>query len=129
MPEERTQLNERIESFLSHPDAGMLKGDRRMGTELLLDTLADSIIEKGNNVIRIKKHDGLMEYISSNIVSKKKNFILLYVDIGLDETNLIIERYPEAPLFKAKELCHQVPVCYKESISDDRGNFVCTVSR
>jgi len=129
MQQDRSQLSERMESFLSNPDAGMLRGDRRMGTEPLLDMLADRISADGSNVIKVKKEEGMFDHISSKIISGKENFILIYVDIGVEETNSMVKMYPDVQIYKAKELCHQVPVCYRESLSDSKGNFVCSMSR
>jgi len=59
-------MTDRIDSFLSNPNAGALTGERRMSTESLLDLLADRIAEDGAaNVIRIKEKNDALERIRS----------------------------------------------------------------
>ena len=129
MQQDRSQFIDRMESFLSNPDAGMLRGDRRMGTELLLDMLADRVSADGSNVIKVKNAEGIFDHVSSKIISGEVNYILIYIDIGVEETNTLVKMFPDVQIYKAKELCHQVPVCYRETLSDNKGSFVCSVSR
>ena len=120
---------DRIDSFLSHPDARTLRGERRMGAQLLLDMLADRIsLDDSANIIRIKEvnEKNLIAYIRSNIVSGKNNFILLYADT--DAAN-IIAAFPDTRVFRAKEICHQVPVCFKEPILDNIGKLNCSIPK
>jgi pyocin large subunit-like protein len=120
MRKDRCPIGGRIDSFVSNPDAGTLTGERRMGTERLLDMLADLLAEDDSaNVIRIMKKNGVLDTVRSEIRPEKKNHILLYVDIDLKETDLIITEFPDAQIYRAKELCHQVPVCFKESASSN----------
>jgi len=115
MRNDRCLLADRIDSFISRPDAGMLRGERRMGTECLLDMLADRIAEDEHaNVIRVKRTDDVLS-IASKIVPGKNDHILIYIaDAGVFDT--IVKNFPEACVYGAKELCHQVPVCFRESI-------------
>ncbi|MCL2333561.1 hypothetical protein [Candidatus Methanoplasma termitum] len=116
----------RIDSFLSRSDAKTLRGDRRMGTGALLDMIADRIsIDDSVNIIRVtEEHEkNSLNYIHSMITMKKNNFILLYVDI--DAAN-IIAAFPDAKVLKAKEICHQVPVCFKEPVLNSFGGLSCS---
>jgi hypothetical protein len=106
---------DRIDSFLSNPDAGILRGERRMGPEPLLDILADRIAEDDSaNVIYVKEKNNLLEKIRSETVPGKKNHIILYADFDTAESDLITRTFPDAEVYRAKELCHQVPVCFRE---------------
>jgi len=42
--------------------------------------------------------------------------------MDLEESDLIISAFPDAQIYKAKELCHQVPVCFKEPLSHHIGS-------
>lgn len=109
----------RIDSFLSNPNAGVLTGERRMGTEQLLDLLADRIAEDSSaNIVRIKEKNGLLDRIRSEIIPGKKNHIILYADVDAPESDLVVGAFPYAEVYRAKELCHQVPVCFRESSSE-----------
>ena len=116
MRKERCNISERIDSFVSRTDAGMLTGERRMGTECLLDMLADRLAgDEHTNVIRVKGKDDVPS-VRSKIVTDKNNHILLYfADPGVSE--MILQEFPEACVYGAKELCHQVPVCFREPVS------------
>ena len=122
MSQQKHLIAERIESFLRNPDGGTLTGERRMSTESLLDMLADRISEDGSaNVICIKEKEGFLTQVRSKIAAEKKNHILLYADVDPAESALVKELYPKAQLYRAKELCHQVPVCFKEPAADNGG--------
>jgi len=113
--------NDRIDPFVSNPDAGVITGARRMGTVSLLDTVADRIAESdSDNVIRIKEKDDVLDRIRSETVTDKKNHIFLYVDIDPAETDIIAAEFPDAQVYRSKELCHQVPACFKENVRADR---------
>jgi hypothetical protein len=128
MKDTHPQIIDRIDSFLSHRDAKTLRGDRRMGTELLLDMLAERIsLDDSANIIRIKEEnkENSMDHIHLQIVAGKDNYILLYADI--DAAN-ILAVFPDVKIFKAKEICHQVPVCFKEPILDSMGGLNCSMN-
>jgi len=116
MHNDRCRLADRIDSFVSRPDAGMLRGERRMGTERLLDMLADRIAEdECANVILVKAADDVQD-IASKIVPGKMDHILLYTtDVKAFDT--VLREFPGACVYGAKELCHQVPVCFRGSVS------------
>ena len=124
MRNDRRNIADRIDSFVSRLDAGMLTGERRMGTERLLDMLADRMAEDVYaNVILVKKMDDVHD-IASKIVLDKINHILLYItNSTVSET--ILWKFPNAFVYVAKELCHQVPVCFRESISAIKHNDSC----
>jgi hypothetical protein len=114
MRDRRCSIMEKIDSFISHPDAGMLTGERRMGTEHLLDLLADRIAEDDSaNVILVKEMIDIPG-ISSKTVPGKIDHILIYFDTeGTFDT--IVQRFSDACVYGAKELCHQLPVCFRGS--------------
>jgi len=104
----------RVDSFISSPDASTLTGERRMGVECLLDLLAKRITEtSGNNVIRITEVHGAAGRVRELIDPERENHIILYVDICDKEYEAITASFPRATVYRAKELCHQVPVCFK----------------
>jgi hypothetical protein len=88
-----------------------------MGPEQLLDELAEYIsYDNSANIIRIKEKKNILDHIRSEIVAGKKNHVLLYVEIKVAESDLILTAFPDVPVYRAKELCHQLPVCFKESL-------------
>ena len=116
MKDEVCPLSDKIGSFITDPNAGIVAGKRRMGTENLLDTVADQISEDPNaNVIRVTDEDDAFGYVGSRIVAGKKNHVLLYVEIPIIESDRIIAAFPGVQIYRVKELCHQVPACFKES--------------
>ncbi|MDR0778431.1 MAG: hypothetical protein LBE48_03215 [Methanomassiliicoccaceae archaeon] len=111
-------MSVRIDSFLSDPNAGTLTGERRMGPEKLLDMLADRLADDDSvNIIRIMDHRNVHNFISSGIRAGKTDHILIYVDLSTEATNDILASFPDAHVYKAKELCHQVPVCFRETVT------------
>jgi len=91
-----------------------------MGTESLLDLLAERIADDSTaNVVRVKDKNNLLEHIRSSMIAEKQNHILLYIEVGMEEFDLITKMFPSAHIYGAKELCHQVPVCFKEYISEN----------
>jgi len=130
MQQDQLSLTDRIDSFLSRPDAGMLKGERRMGTGPLLDMLAERIsLDESARVICVIERENALDHIGSQIKAGKKNHILLYVDVELAVTDQISEMFPDAQIYRVKELCHQVPVCFKESSSFLEKDLGCCVPR
>ena len=120
MRSDRCIIEERADSFLSNPNAGVFAGRRRMGTESLLDLLAERIADDSTaNVVRVKDKNNLLEHIRSSMIAEKQNHILLYIEVGMEEFDLITKMFPSAHIYGAKELCHQVPVCFKEYISEN----------
>jgi len=118
MKEEICPLSDKIGSFITNPDAGIVAGKRRMGTEALLDAVADRISEDPEaNVIRVTDENDAAGYIGSRIAAGKKNHVLLYVEIPLNDSDRIAAEFPGAQIYRVKELCHQVPACFKESSS------------
>jgi len=116
MKDEICPLSDKIGSFIVNPDAGIVAGKRRMGTEALLDTVADRISgDPDANVIRVKDENDAMEYVRSAFDAGKKNHVLLYVEIPIKESDGIIAEFPGVQIYRVKELCHQVPACFKES--------------
>ncbi|MCL2890923.1 MAG: hypothetical protein FWF40_03415 [Methanomassiliicoccaceae archaeon] len=112
----------RIDSFVSRPDAGMLRGERRMGTERLLDMLADRIAEdECANVIRVKEVNEIQD-IASKIVPCKIDHILLYTS-DAEAFDAVLREFPNACVYGAKELCHQVPVCFRGSPMTGHGDL------
>jgi hypothetical protein len=116
MPD-RDQMTARIDSFLSNRDAGTLTGERRMSPEKLLDMLAGRIMmDDTANIIRIRSKDDLSELLISGRRVTDRDHVLIYIDLSMDETAHIMTAFPDAHIYRAKELCHQVPVCYREFI-------------
>ena len=123
MQQDQYTVTDRADSFLSNPNAGMFAGKRRMGTGPLLDLLADRLAyDSTANVIRVKERNNMLDYIGSSMMPEKSNHILLYVEVDVSESDLIARTFPLAHIYRAKELCHQVPVCFKEHVSDDDYN-------
>jgi hypothetical protein len=115
MPREE-HMTAKIDSFLSNPDAGTLTGERRMGPENLLDLLADHIMKDDSaNIIRITDAKNVSEFIGSKRIAGKTDHILIYIDLSPDVTKDIITLFPDTHIYKAKELCHQLPVCFRET--------------
>ncbi|MCL2296539.1 MAG: hypothetical protein FWC29_05640 [Methanomassiliicoccaceae archaeon] len=111
---------DRIDSFLSNPGARVLRGERRMGPESLLDVLAERIAEDHSaNVIYVKEKNNFLESIRSDMAPGKVNHIILYADLDLAESDLIIKTFPDAKVYRAGEICHQVPICFREPVPDD----------
>ena len=86
-----------------------------MGTECLLDLLADRISNKsGTNIVRITDRRDVTDR-SHPIDPDVEYHVLLYVDIDDDEYDIIAGIFSHATIYRAKELCHQVPMCFKGS--------------
>ena len=87
-----------------------------MGTERLLDMLAGRIAEdEYANVILVKDVNDIPD-IASEIVPGKMNHILLYTE-DIKAFDTVLREFPDACVYGAKELCHQVPVCFRGSVS------------
>jgi hypothetical protein len=113
-----TLIAERIDSFISNPNEGTLTGERRMGTGPLLDLVAERILTEDPmiNVIRVTEGDRI-EYIRSRIDADRKNCILLYGDVDTVSLDEIVDEFQDAQVYRAQEICHQVPLCVRESRS------------
>ena len=120
MQQDQSTITDRVDAFLSNPNAGMFAGKRRMGTGPLLDLLAERMAyDSTANVIRIEERNNMFEYIRSRIMPEKNNHILLYVEVDMSESDAIARTFPQAHIYRVRELCHQVPVCFREHVSDD----------
>ena len=87
--------------------------------ECLLDLLAERITKtSGDNVIQITDVNGAADRVRELIDPERENHVILYADIGENEYDLIAG-LPCVTTYRAKELCHQVPVCFKGSLSRD----------
>ena len=113
-------VTRRVDSFISSPDAKTLTGGRRMGTGRLLDMLATHISEKDGsaNIIRVKDVSGeeMICRIRSEIDTDNENHILLYNPVTVTELDSVVASFPDAHVYRAQELCHQVPACVRESL-------------
>jgi len=88
-----------------------------MSTGSLLDLLAGRIARDDSaNVIRVTEKEGMLDRIRSRMVPEENNHILIYVDLDGNESELVVAMFPDAHIYLAKELCHQVPVCYRASV-------------
>ncbi|MDR2866623.1 MAG: hypothetical protein LBV13_04400 [Methanomassiliicoccaceae archaeon] len=106
---------DRIDSFISNPHAGTLTGERRMGAERLLDMLADRLAEDDSrNVIRITENNDIIGLIRSKMRYDKEGHVIIYFDLDADETDVLLRTFPDTQIYRAKEICHQVPVCFRE---------------
>ncbi|MCL1984444.1 MAG: hypothetical protein FWG58_03480 [Methanomassiliicoccaceae archaeon] len=109
-------MRRKVDSFLCDPNAGTLTGERRMGSGPLLDAVANRIIsdDPEANIIRIYGTDdiGLIRSVTKD---KKENHILVYCIIDNKELNDIMRTFPNAHVYRAQELCHQLPACVRES--------------
>jgi len=102
----------RMDSFLSEPGAGILAGNRRMGTDALMDTLAERL-ERRAKVIRIKSTEDMIERVRQETCDDVH--VVIYCRIGDDELNAVMREFPKAHVYRAQELCHQLPACVRES--------------
>jgi len=115
-------LSVKINSFIFDPNAGTVTGKRRMGTDALLDAVAEEISKDPKaNVIRVTEEDGAIEYIRARIGAEKKNHVLLYAELAPKEAERIMKEFPDAQIYRVKELCHQVPACFKEAAAPGGG--------
>jgi len=115
MPKDRCTFAERMTAFITDPDARMLTGKRRMGTEALLDMLADHMEKDASaNIIRVTDNEWTTERIRSETDGGKRNHVIFYTEIDPKRIWEILEELPGVQIYGAKELCHQVPVCFKE---------------
>jgi len=121
MPKDRCTFADRMTAFISDPDARVLTGKRRMGTEALLDALADHMEKDASaNIIRVTDSKWTADSIRSGTDSGKRNHVLFYVEIDPKRIGEILEEFPDVRIYGAKELCHQVPVCFKEPAEGGR---------
>ncbi|MCL2712497.1 MAG: hypothetical protein FWD37_04405 [Methanomassiliicoccaceae archaeon] len=85
-----------------------------MGVECLLDLLANRIAKNyGNKVIRIRTNKNAIGRITKRIDPEKRNHVILYEEIDRCLYDLVVNTFPYATIYGARELCHQVPVCFK----------------
>ena len=82
-----------------------------------MDIIADRILieDPAVNIIRVKSNADLLSSIRSQTIAEKENHIFLYCILNAAELDDILEMFPDAHIYRAQELCHQVPVCVRES--------------
>lgn len=121
------RIRDKMDYFLSDPHAGILTGERRMGTDELLDMLAEHLIldNSESNIISIKGNEYPMDRIREEI-KEGSNHILLYGPICKEDLDMIIHEFPEASVYRGQELCHQLPACVRESKCSKLTNKACT---
>ena len=96
----------------------ILTGDRRMSAGHLLDIVMARIlsVNSDTNIIRIKNlSDGCPDRVRREMSDEKENCIFIYCEVGDTVLKRIIETFPDAYVYRAQELCHQLPACIRES--------------
>jgi len=87
-----------------------------MGTECLLDLLAERLRAGGANVIKIKCKGNITRLPRSFAAPGVRRHVIVY-DISLYD--IALRSFPDSEVYGARELCRQMPVCFKRPADAD----------